>query len=82
MYKIIQYLLLFFLCNACTNVEFAQFKALGKPGTITCYSGGKIIYTGTSTGKIATEKNSDGWVFEEADTLNLIRVSGDCVIRN
>lgn len=66
----------------CTNAEMAQFHALGDAGTITCYSGGKVIYQGQSTGKILTEKGSDGWYFQEKGTDQLIRVSGQCVIRN
>jgi len=58
-------------------------------GHITCYSGGKVIYDGVSTGKIAsgwyfeaTGKIASGWYFEEKGTGKLIRVSGDCVITN
>lgn len=66
----------------CTDANMKQFTSLGYAGTIVCYSGGKEIYTGTSTGKIATEKDSDGWYFVEAGTSKLIRVSGDCLIKN
>lgn len=67
---------------SCTNASIAQFKALGSAGQIKCYSGGKLIYDGESTGKIGSEQQSDGWYFEEKGTGNLIRVSGDCIIRN
>lgn len=60
----------------------AQRAALGSPGHITCYSGGQVIYEGDSTGKILTEEHSDGWFFMDSKTKNLVRVSGDCVIRN
>jgi hypothetical protein len=68
--------------NGCTDASWSQIGAYGSSGKITCYSGGKVIYEGASTGKIATEEHSDGWFFKEANTGNLIRVSGDCVIRN
>lgn len=66
----------------CSDAQRAQLGAMGQPGDITCYSGGTVFYHGKSTGKIATEKQSDGWYFQEAGTNNLIRVSGACVIRN
>ena len=67
---------------SCTDAKMKQLTTIGNPGKIRCYSGGVIIYEGESTGKIATENQSDGWYFEEKGTGNLVRVSGDCVIRN
>lgn len=66
----------------CTDARKAKFTALGSAGEITCYSGGSVIYKGRSTGKIETEEQSDGWYFQDAQEGKLIRVSGDCVIRN
>ena len=70
------------LIVGCTDAKMKQFTTLGSPGDIICYSGGKEIYKGRSTGKIATEQGSDGWFFQEETTGKLIRVSGDCVIKN
>jgi len=67
---------------ACTDTERASWKAVGEPGHITCYSGGQVIFDGQSTGKIETENHSDGWKFMDAKNNRLVRVSGDCVIRN
>lgn len=66
----------------CTNAEMSAWSALGDPGSVTCYSGGVVIYEGTSTGKILTESQSDGWYLQDSATGRLVRVSGDCVIRN
>ena len=66
----------------CTDAWRMQFETLGNQGHIVCYSGGTVIYAGDFTGKIATEKGSDGWYFEEKGTGQLIRLSGDCIIRN
>jgi hypothetical protein len=66
----------------CTDGRYKQFAAIGDPAKVTCYSGGKVIYEGTSTGKVGTEEQSGGWYFEDADTHKLVRVSGDCVIVN
>jgi hypothetical protein len=73
---------LFLTLFACSDTEIASFNALGEPGHITCYSGGQVIYDGDSTGKIATVERSDGWEFMDAKTDRLVRVSGDCLIRN
>lgn len=70
------------LLSACSDAGRAQWGSLGLPGHITCYSGGQIIYDGYSTGKIMTEQGSDGWFFNDKATNSLVRVSGDCVIRN
>jgi len=70
------------LFMGCSDTEIASFKAIGDPGHITCYSGGQVIYDGDSTGKIATEQGSDGWLFMDAKTKRLVRISGDCIIRN
>lgn len=73
---------LFMLLIACSDTDIASFKALGDPGHITCYSGGQVIYDGDSTGKIATVEKSDGWEFMDSKSDRLVRVSGDCVVRN
>lgn len=68
--------------HGCTDADVAQWTTLGSSGHIKCYSGGEVIYEGNSTGKIKTEKGSDGWFFEDAKTRKLVRVSGACVIVN
>lgn len=66
----------------CSDTDLASMKSIGDPGHITCYSGGVVIFEGDSTGKIETETQSDGWKFMDVKTGRLVRVSGDCVIRN
>lgn len=75
-------LLFVLLAAGCSNAEIAQWSSLGDAGEITCYSGGVVIYSGRSTGKISTEAQSDGWYFQDASTGKLVRLSGDCVIKN
>lgn len=75
-------LFLVLLLVGCTNAEMAQYTALGSSAHVLCYSGGKLIYDGYSSGKVLTEKQSDGWYFEDNKTGKLIRVSADCVIEN
>ncbi|WP_232285756.1 hypothetical protein [Crocosphaera chwakensis] len=48
---------------------------------ISCYSGGKLIYSGKTDGKVFSESNSDGYTFISAEDKKLKEVSGDCVIK-
>jgi len=66
----------------CTDSTIAGITALGSSGSIVCYSGGKVIYDGMSTGKIMTVEHSDGWEFKDEKTKKFVRVSGDCLIQN
>ena len=75
-------ILLVALLPGCTCAQMAQITSLGSPGSIQCFSGGKVIYEGRSTGKISTEQGSDGWYFEDSETGKLVRVGGDCLIKN
>jgi hypothetical protein len=75
-------LILVGLLIGCTDAQVSNFTALGQSGIVVCYSGGDVIYSGKSTGKIVTTKNSDGWEFREEGTNHFIRVSGDCVVTN
>ena len=78
-----KYMILAFIFLAgCTNADIAQIGAYGSPADIKCFSGGTIIYQGKSTGKVSTEKQSDGWYFQDAATGKLVRISGSCVIVN
>ena len=65
--------------GACTDARMAKLKQFGSPQEITCYSGGQQIYHGFSTGKVTSEENSDGYVFQERDTNRLIEISADCI---
>jgi hypothetical protein len=42
----------------------------------------KVFYHGWSTGKVASESQSDGWFFQEKGSNDLIRVSGACLVCN
>lgn len=66
--------------GACTDAEREKYFSLGSEHSISCYSGGKLIYEGTSTGKVLSEEASDGYYFEDKKTGKLMEVSGNCVI--
>ncbi len=66
--------------GACTDAKWGKFQALGGKANVKCYSGGIVIYEGSSTGKVISEANSDGYNFVDADSKKLMEVSGECVI--
>lgn len=67
---------------SCTDAMCGSITAYGDAAHIKCWSGGKLIYEGDSTGRIATTDGSDGWEFKDSKTGKFIRVSGQCVIEN
>lgn len=71
----------FLLVAGCKDARMAQFDALGKSGTVTCYSGGQVVYSGRSTGSISNQDGSDGYYFMDDSTKALVEVSGTCIVR-
>lgn len=63
-----------------TDASWSKLESLGNPAHVTCYSGGKLIYDGYSTGKVSSESNSDGYYFRDKKDGLLKEVSGNCVI--
>jgi len=80
--KKLLFLGLVLLACGCTDAGRAQFSSIGSPGHIKLYSGGALVGEWDSTGKIASETQSDGWFFQDAITKKLVRVSGTVVITN
>lgn len=68
--------------SGCTDAFRSSIYAYGDKAEIECYSGGKLVYKGKSTGRMATVEGSDGWQFREEGTDKFVRVSGDCIIKN
>ena len=66
--------------GGCSNADFAALSAFGKRHRVKCYSGGVVIYKGTTTGKIENEGYSDGYYFQDESTGKFVGVSGNCVI--
>lgn len=66
--------------TACTDAQRGKIQALGNSGQVECYSGGKLIYSGVSSGKITSEQDSDGYFFLDKDTGKFMQVSGNCFI--
>lgn len=66
--------------SGCTDAERGRLTAFGSEFRVTLYSGGQAVRTWDSSGKVLTEKDSDGYYFVDKKTGNLIRVSGDVVV--
>lgn len=67
--------------TSCTDARMGKWAAYGGSAHIQCYSGGILIYEGHSTGKVASEANSDGYNFIDKKDGRLKEVSGECVIQ-
>lgn len=80
MKKIFGVLVLVLLLVGCTDSQVASVQALGKECHIRMYNGGVLVAEWTSTGKVTTMENSDGWQFKDKETGNLVRVGGDVII--
>jgi hypothetical protein len=67
--------------TSCTDATWdSTIGALNEKHYIEMYSGGKLVRSWTSTGKVTSESYSDGYVFRCNETDKLVRVSGDVVI--
>ena len=73
-------LVLALLFVGCTDAECSGISAYGSSARITCHSGGKVIFDGCSTGKVANEPGSDGYNFKDSETERHVSVSGECFI--
>lgn len=80
-----RFVLLSVLCalvafTGCTNAGMGQYSALGSDFKVTVYSGGVAVKTYTSSGKVLTEGDSDGWYFIDKETRKLVRLSGTVTV--
>lgn len=80
MLKLTMLLAITILTWSCTDASMAKKMNLGNSASVRCYSGGVLIFEGRSTGKVMSEKNSDGYFFKDASDNRLKEVSGNCVI--
>lgn len=68
--------------NSCTDAEREKLANFGNKFSIDMYSGGKLVRTWISSGKVSSENGSDGYYFTDAATGKLVEISGDVVITN
>tara|TARA_B100001029_G_scaffold169675_1_gene164795 strand:- start:416 stop:673 length:258 start_codon:yes stop_codon:yes gene_type:complete len=79
-YLLAQLTVLLFLCG-CTDGLIGKIKSYGKGALIICYSGGKEIYKGESTGKVLSEQSSDGYYFVDKKSGAMMEIAADCVFK-
>lgn len=80
MHKLLLFVAVAVSLAGCTEAGWSKVTSFGVAASVTCYSGGKVIYEGRSTGKVSSETHSDGYYFRDSRTQKLMEVSGECVI--
>lgn len=64
---------------SCTDSAKGRFGAYGNTANIKCYSGGDVIYSGQSTGKVSMSQS--GYMkFNDKQTQKYTVIKADCVI--
>jgi hypothetical protein len=63
-------------CSACTDAQVSRAMSYGDPQHVRLFSGGVLVGEWTTTGTVLNEPASDGYVFTDAATGQLVRVSG------
>jgi hypothetical protein len=69
-----------FFFASCTDSYRAKAGGYNNKYKVEVLSGGQIVRTYTSTGKVLSEKDSDGYYFMDAATGKLVEISGDIII--
>ena len=77
---VVSLIILLAVFSGCTDAQRGKIGAIGEFAKVECWSGGKLIYSGASSGKISSESNSDGYNFVDKKTDKFMEVSGNCVI--
>ena len=74
-------LVVLLILSGCTDGVIGKIKSYGSGADIICYSGGKIIYKGESTGKVLSEQSSDGYYFVDKRSGAMMEIAADCVFK-
>ena len=68
--------------TGCTDATRSHLSQYNSPASVQCFSGGQVIYSGTSTGKIQSNKDEDGLYFMEKESGKFVRLYADCVVKS
>lgn len=68
------------LAAGCTDAERASLGSYGSQAQVLCYSGGKVVFEDTSTGKVMASQGEEGIVFKSKTTGNYVRAFADCIV--
>ena len=72
----------FVILSSCTDAEREKYTNFGNSFKVEMYSGGQLVRTWTTTGKVSSEEGSDGYFFKDSATGKLVEIAGDIVITN
>lgn len=72
----------FVLLSGCTDSRREKLFNYGNEFKVEMYSGGQLVRSWISTGKVNSEEGSDGYYFKDKATGKLVEVAGDVVITN
>jgi hypothetical protein len=72
----------------CSDAQLAKLGSLGNSAEAKCYSGGKMVFHGISTGVVHNEENSDGYFARWQTPLAegklsepfFANISGTCIV--
>lgn len=76
---IIASIIAFSACS-CTDATRARVTGYGGEHRVEMFSGGQMVRSWISSGKVKSENGSDGYYFNDKATGKLIEVAGDVVI--
>ena len=79
MKKILILALLALGMTACTDAERASLSAYGSEAVVNCYSGGQVVATYRSTGRVM-QLDGDGIAFKNSATNRFVRAYADCIV--
>ncbi len=65
---------------SCTDSAQEKLFSYGTEFKVEMFSGGKLVKQWISTGKVLSEKGSNGYYFKDKSTGHLVEVDGDIVI--
>jgi hypothetical protein len=69
------------LLAGCTDATVANLSQYGDEAKVQCFSGGQVVYSGTSTGKIQASEAGVGVYFREKESGKFVRLYADCVAK-
>lgn len=64
----------------CTEAERARHTSYGSKANVTCYSGGQVILSDQSTGRVQTDEKGAGVYYKSAKTGRLVHTYADCIV--
>lgn len=68
------------LAISCTDAQLGKISSIGGKQKVEILSGGQVVRTYISSGKVVSESGSDWYYFTDSQTGKLIEVSGDLII--